>query len=268
MQPTPVRKYRVPAYPTRLEVLEQPELLEKHLPPGWRTTAEMAGLAAMFLALNGALKAEEPKQPATPQAAIVAPIFEHGEGRGAVGCVVVTPPPFLSEEDALEVIVQELSDVGVLVTKRNAILPTVTIPLRHEVAARRDGKLAREVREIAGKVRALNVDALDEKHNVAVEFVSESDYFKVGGVLTNSTVQEYAFKEVAGYLAQQVGKKAEGLRFGVFYDPLHWPDIRDDHAMYPGEKWLLLQEAKEESKRLLRLQVKDFIDWLKGQGVI
>jgi hypothetical protein len=27
-------------------------------------------------------------------------------------------------------------------------------------------------------------------------------------------------------------------------------------------------DARAESRRLLRLQVKDFIDWLKGQGVI
>ena len=45
--------------------------------------------------------------------AIVAPIFQHGEGRGATGCIVMSPPVFLSEEEALQVIREEMAAKGV-----------------------------------------------------------------------------------------------------------------------------------------------------------
>jgi hypothetical protein len=44
--------------------------------------------------------------------------------------------------------------------------------------------------------------------------------------------------------------------------------MRDDHAAFRKELEEGTRKAAVESKRLLRLQVKDFIDWLKGQGVI
>ena len=87
-----VKRYRKPAYPTRLEALSRPELLKRNLPPGWHALPEMAGTVALFLAVNSTLQAAD-KKPAGA-AAVVAPIFEHGEGRGATGCVVVAPPVF------------------------------------------------------------------------------------------------------------------------------------------------------------------------------
>jgi hypothetical protein len=48
---------------------------------------------------------------------VVAPIFEHGEGRGATGCVVVTFPVFLSEEEAMQVIREELAEHGIDLTR-------------------------------------------------------------------------------------------------------------------------------------------------------
>jgi hypothetical protein len=273
MQPTPLRKYRIPGYPTRLEVLEQPELLERHLPPGWRATAEMAGLAGVFLALNSTLRAEEPKQPAKPEAAIVAPIFEHGEGRGVDGCVAIAPPVFLSEEEAMQIIAEELSRAKIDVSKRDIALSGVTIPLREWAFGKEGGKLEWQIREVRGEVLPLEVDILDDEHNVAVEFVSHSDYYKVGGARENSTIEQYAFKEVAGYIARQASKKGKGVRIGIFYDPL---TPYNPKAVYEEKDLELLKQkfeelrtsARTESKRLLRLQVKDFIDWLKGQGVI
>jgi hypothetical protein len=63
------------------------------------------------------------------------------------------------------------------------------------------------------------------------------------------------------------------VRIGIFYDPL---TPYNPKAVYEEKDLELLKQkfeelrtsARTESKRLLRLQVKDFIDWLKGQGVI
>ena len=91
MEPRPVIESRNPNYPTRRDVL--------------------AGAAAFALAALGGqwrviAATEEGK-------IVVAPIFEHGTGRGADGCVVVSPPVFLSEEEAVQVIREELAKQGI-----------------------------------------------------------------------------------------------------------------------------------------------------------
>ena len=61
-------------------------------------------------------------------AAIVAPIFKHGEGRGATGCVAVSPPVFLSAEEALHVIKEELTQQGVNISDENVQFDSVSLP--------------------------------------------------------------------------------------------------------------------------------------------
>jgi hypothetical protein len=112
-----MRRCRRAAYPTRLEVLEDPELLTWHLPAAWRHLPAMSGAIGFFLGVNLTVNPAEEKagaaKPTANTAAVVAPIFEHGEGRGATGCVVTSPPVFLSEEEALQVIREELAKRGV-----------------------------------------------------------------------------------------------------------------------------------------------------------
>ncbi len=91
MDPKPVERSRPPAYPTRREVL--------------------AG-AATFV-LTGLTECSFCFAAAEGERVSVAPIFEHGEGRGATGCVVISPPVFLSEEEALQIVKEELAKHGV-----------------------------------------------------------------------------------------------------------------------------------------------------------
>jgi len=65
----------------------------------------------------------------------------------------------------------------------------------------------------------------------------------------------------------------EKTRFAVFYDPCARSEISQAPAPKDTEarrKWADRVEAmsQAESKRLLRLQVQDFVKWLQGQGVI
>ena len=85
----PLRRYHTPAYPPKLDVLAMPGLLAKHQPPAWVRNAEIAGAAGLFLTANAAGCAKPTPPPLAANApAIVAPIFEHGEGRASEGCVV------------------------------------------------------------------------------------------------------------------------------------------------------------------------------------
>jgi len=269
-----MRRCRRPAYPTRLEVLEDPELLTRHLPAAWRHLPAMSGAIGLFLGVNLTVSAAEEKagaaKPTARTAAVVAPIFEHGEGRGATGCVVISPPVFLSEEEALQVIRDELAKRGVTLGREKQQVTGVTI----------DGE-------------RFQADAADSKKRVAVEFVSEQQCQELDwareretnreGSITISTVTVFDFPRTAKYLAEKV--KSGGSRkvfFGTFYDPLsgkinleeiYRPVQRDGLVIADPNDSEKRREAAEvtikaESTRLLRLQVQDFVKWLQGQGVI
>lgn len=270
MKPKPVRRYGTPAYPTRLQVLADPHLLEKHIPVNWLSTPELAGAVAIFLAANSCTKAGEEQIPASSGAAVVAPIFEHGAGRGATGCVAVSPPVFLSEEEALQVIVEELANAGVRVTGTDVVLEGVFVPQHIETYRRVGGTFREKVEEIPG-TQPLSLDIRDDRHRIGVEFISKSDYFQLGGARSASTAQGFDFQRVARGVAEAVGRKGKGIYFGAFYDPLPEWDWGEAHRI--SSDWKQRWEAAKtregiEAKRLLRQQVQDFIGWLKGQGAI
>ncbi|PKM05554.1 MAG: hypothetical protein CVV17_03405 [Gammaproteobacteria bacterium HGW-Gammaproteobacteria-7] len=152
---------------------------------------------------------------------VVAPIFEHGEGRGATGCVVVSPPVFLSEEEAMAVVREELARAGVTLTRAATTLSDVVLPQRRtQYEQTPAGEYVRKTEEIAGTGQALEVDAVDTAGRIAVEFVSEEDYFKLGGATSGSSVQSYDLKDAAIAVADKLKQSRRGLYFGVFYDPV------------------------------------------------
>jgi len=279
MKARPVKRYRQPSYPTRLEVLSKPELLERHLPPGWRAIPEMAGTVALFLAVNSTVHAAD-KKPASSLGsgplAIVAPIFEHGDGRGSTGCMAVAPPAFLSEEEAWQVIDEELSLQKLKLPGTGFEVRGVRIPRRTESYSVKDGKWTSKVQDSPGSEAAYKADRANPEKRIAVEFVSSSDYDRLGGPRSSSTVQSYDFKEVAKSVTEAVSKEAkEKLYFGALYDPavrVEPPKPEPGKASTVndwGKYWTESQKkSKAESERLLRLQVQDFLKWLQAQGAI
>lgn len=336
MKPKQVKRYRVPAYPTKIEILSNPELLEKNVPAAWTRGAEMACAVTVFLAANGILSgcdkaepvtADQPAtvpseqeeaglptldQPATipsgrrksgpltpDQSALVAPIFEHGDGRGVTGCIVVVPSVFLSEEEALQIIKDEISKYNLEFSEKDVLLENVSFRQRaidwrkedfYDESRSSEEETTEEafgfpvdiptIEQSEKDAKPMKVDLADAKRKVLVKYVSESDYFNLGGLDESASVQSYYFREVAELVAKQVSEKEKGIYFGVFYDPMAYVDppiaVRKDLSEDPYEAlyrnkdaWRKFQkESLIESKRLLRMQVKDFADWLKAQGVI
>ncbi len=271
----PMKHCRFPVYPTRLEILADPDLLKRHIPPAWLSRGEMAGLLSVFLAVNGTgCSKDQPAGSSTRpagndlagKAAIVAPVFEHGEGRGATGCVVVNPPVFLSEEEALQVITEELARAGLSSFEQEVTLEGVLIPPRR-LQFKTDwvgGSHKAETVAIPERAKPLKVDLNDPTHRIAVEFIAHADYLDLGGASSMSTVQGYDMKDAASWVGKHVREQGRGLYAAVLYDPV----ARLAVDRQPGDWRKQMEEKKAESKRLLRLQVKDFVDWLKGQGAI
>ena len=133
MKPEPMKHHPRPAYPTRIEAAQDAQLLERHVPPA-RPARGRRQRVGVFLAAGlcgcgkqqaapggqggqapvtatdgGTRPLAQPQDAGLSQraAAVVAPVFEHGKGRGIAGCIVVAPPVFLSEEEALQVISEE-----------------------------------------------------------------------------------------------------------------------------------------------------------------
>lgn len=276
MKPHPIRRYRVPRYPAKLQVISDPDLLLQHTPPTWRAVPEMAGAVALLLAMNETAFGGQDKAAGAPAAAaIVAPVFEHGEGRGVIGCIVVSPPVFLSEEEALQVIQEELGRQGVQATQTNLAIPGVSVPQHITQFEHKGGQLERKTVTMPGREKPLKATATDAKKKVAVTFVSQRNYHDVGGPFPSSSVHKYDFKGVAASLAKTVKEQAtEKVYFGTLYDPAAQVDERDIFAISRSpEDWRQVMKKAYasklmESKRLLRLQVHDFIKWLQAQGAI
>ena len=243
-----VRRQRRPGYPTRPEVARDPELLRRHVPPVWKKSAQVTAALSIMLA---AAYAEDP--PTKEKAAKVAPIFDHGDGRGAMGCVAMNPPRFFSEEEALKIIADETGKASLPLTLRSAPLQEVRI---HQDRYALYNKETGTHLVTPPGIRPLEFDLADKDRRVAVEFVSYDDYFTQGGTRDcSSSAWDMDFKGLAKSLATRIGDadKTSGRFYGVFYDPA-------------GD--LGTGQAYQSPADLLRAQVKDFIEWLKGQGAI
>ena len=258
LKSNPMHSYKNPQYPTKIQVYEDPDLLKKYMPPLWQRNAQVAGLATLFMVAScQANKSILKSDLASDEAAIVAPIFEYGDGRGSVGCEVINPPVFLSEEEALQVIGEELTKSGFKLNQTNVSLDNLTIYHGTRVEWSDDYR-SRTYHK--GDLKPLNVDFYDKDQKVAIEFVSMSDNQDFGIIGNDfSSVQSYNFKSMADSLAEEVKIRGKGVYFGSFYDPV--ADAIDDDYWHSGLKG-------DVSKQYLRSQVKDFIDWLKAQGVM
>jgi hypothetical protein len=317
MRSNPVRKYGNPKYPTRLEVAARPALLRRHQPPAWCKWPELTGAAGLFLLADAARLSAADSSPKGSQnpaptnaVAIVAPIFQHGEGRGATGCMVMSPPVFLSEEEALQVIREEMATQGVQLGTNQTTLAGITVERFHWLApatptgTTNGPKSAGPKFEI--KKEAFNADAAAPNKRLFVEFLGERDgrewdweRQKEEGNQSISTVHSYDLPKTADYFAQRVKRQAtDKFYLGTFYDPLAGTvDVRKQAAellaagaarssnkvvdakveslgngrttmtlSLPADARLL--DPRAESRRLLRLQVQDFLKWLQAQGAI
>jgi hypothetical protein len=227
----------VPGYPTREELLGRDESR------GRRCGKGLAGAATFFLAISigGSAESNAPpkgtnapvavkqgdvcKRAQNRNAVIAAPLFEHGEGRGATGCVVITPPVFLSEEEAMQVIKEELGKHGIKVSKGGEFKNVVVKLPRQDIygvkrLAKRTGTKSQP-----SKPEPLRVDAVNREKRIAVEYVSKTDVAKLNAYPTcGSTAPFYDAKLVATQLLHEAtGKGVETVYLGVFYDPIARP---------------------------------------------
>lgn len=305
MDVKPLSSYKVPAYPEKHIVLRNPNIL-KSLPQRWKGNAKI-GIALsslVMMMLSGCTEnSDEPGRPAaitgTGETAAVkqtntklqisyeiAPVFRHGDGRGSFGCVSVAPPAFLSEAEAFEVISEEAKREGIIFSEGGLTLDKVEIPVT-SLNYNPDG----EKNAAQGSKRGeLELDGYDAGKKIAYEFISTEDIaaWKDENQGVRSSVDSYDAVGTAERLKDGLKDRNDGNTVAVFYDPMGFDEENSKKYMAKfreisenekltdqerQEKWTQLNRQQEDElkaarKSLLREQVKDFLDWMKAQGII
>lgn len=310
MKVKPVVCYKKPGYPTGAVIESCPELL-KRVPDRWSKNGVVLTALGMSLALCAcAAKGDtEPEGAGRTQGGTgdahgnitagaeertegsiegntdgstkgngqVAPVFIHGEGTGAYGCVAVTAPFFLSEEEAYEIIKSEAESYGGIEFDRDSppVLEDVKIPESRLF----DGQSAKKRSVRKGDLR---LDGADADHQIAFEFVSQDDVYewRKENEKAAATFTLYDVKGAAKQLREELVSYGPDLSLGIFYDPCNDVDMegafdamaraeeQGETFDWDGAKLEQEAEARAKSEEELRAQVRDFLDWLKGQGVI
>ena len=309
MEIKPVKDTKIPNYPTLEYYIEYPEMFLRSIPESWVKNKYVAtSLAAFVLCGSGSsnsAQADFPitieaqkdtisKSESTPQknnTIKVAPIFAHGEGSGAIGCIVLSPPVFLPEDEALKIISDMLKAQGI-------VLSSVDCPTIKWSKTCYDDMLLGNL-NVKDCVAEIGMYMCNPKLNLAVKYVSDRDYDKIMPPPTmRTTVSRYNTKQAAMLLQEELSRQ-EKVYAGVFYDPMppqqkqsyddtlegtrlsHKDPKTGEDVIYElrGRRWEKAEESVEKppkarspeeeiSREQLTAQVNDFINWLKKEQII
>lgn len=309
-------KHSEPKYPTQGEAVRNPDLLA-NVPSRWE---KAPGFAAMLglLSLSGASCADvaEEKAPMEqgpgPRAeptgkqeaidrvqkatAVVAPMLEEAlayDGRGTFGCEASEPAQFLSEDDALELIREELEAAGLnlkfAVDLENVMSPTGEFKekgwKKPEISWDEGDDMddydpyALRGPQAKTALGRYTFDWADTDRSVYIEYLCKRDYnnWEAG---YGATAWSVVFPDVARQAAEAFGKSKVKKRtvFGVFFDPLAKPGAEEFRVsnLTPDQKRLADSEWRKRrgdddhlrGKAKLRAQVRHFVEFLQKEGVV
>jgi len=203
------------------------------------------------------------------------PLFEYGEGTGAIGCVSVAAPSFMSEEEAFAVLAAAFEEAGLTLNRNSVTLEDVNLPVTDLLYTPGENKTFKT------KNGVLNADMCltDGSLQIPVEFVSRNDIDAWQGESeVMSTVSSYDTKSAARVLAEN------NAGIAVFYDPCVLADYNEvysiENDIREGESEeeyqarlkiisdQITKNAREETERLLKQQAEAFADWLHLSGVL
>ena len=207
------------------------------------TTTLPEGLWGSFseVEITGVL-VEDLQQVATPDAKVlttgemtVAPVFRHGAGLH-VDSVIASrnkKPPTWSEAAARDVVLDELKRQGFEFTTQGEM------PRIGGILSTRDGNVAKSDAGQAESI-VLTFDGVSKEGKIAFEVLTTEDIPTV----TDNTDHILNILGAAKNLVAELETKPGGYTVGVFYDPL------EGKGAVPNDE-------------PLRLQVRDFVEWLK-----
>lgn len=271
LRATPATICKAPQYPSRPEALAHPGLLQKQLPGGWKRSAEVGALAFFLLAANGCIRVPElppiPKPDTTPPwpAQIRRDKMKLGwsevESRPTGGIVAISE--FQTEEfvekSTWETIQDEFSKSGIHLTPQPVILAELG---RTHRLARWTESVKIEVEELGPEAqRDRYLNALDSEKHIGIELEHAVPYHSANGMPRRGDATEEATGQQPLVYFLHAPVKDDCL----FTAPsLGLADLQRETVCAGPER----ANERAQSRALLRLQIREFLAWLKAQGVM
>jgi hypothetical protein len=285
MKIRPSQSYKTPNYPTNDIVKQEPAWLRSNIPASWKGKKRIAQMLSVLL-FGGTVMPNDfvigdPKLPKEviarldslkikavkedKQAAVlVAPIFEHGGGRGSTGCVVISPPVFLSEEEARQTIENELKKKHIEFLQHDLELGEVNIQYYDKEFVGKEQNNGSFKFKFDSTLTESHVvlDGYNDELNLGYICITQENYYRLGGNEDlNRSVQGYAAKNLAESIRQVLINYGK-INIVVFYDPL----VNLDDGIVELFEWNPPRKSiTSDARHELRKQVRDFIKWKKTQ---
>lgn len=261
----PINDYNEPKYPKIGIVFQEPDLLLKSVPSAWRANKLIAGAlislslvscstklvpynkskTAQLIQNKDSLKVVETKK----EAKKIAPLFVHGDGVGGYACISFSSPVFISEADAMKIILSELEKYGLIF--KDTFIQDSTDQWQSS-RFKKGGDLYPYY---------YNKDL-----NLGISYISsEANSSYPGAELVNSNSfsgYSYNTKKPAQSLRDSY-ENEDLINFAVFYDPIKYNKVNVHRISN-------LKESKyyQESVELLLEQVEDFVEWMVEVGLL
>ena len=313
MKIKPVTSYTPPAYPTYEESRQDTRLLER-LPKRWQKNSSIASLIGTGFLVQAACVARgnegtpatdanveivAPQNPNPEQqdagqvaravpATRVAPILESAlanDGRGSFGCIAVSAPVFLSENEALDLIQAELEKAGLKlhdwVTLDGLAVPALKQseeePMGVQEAMDWEERAKLRVKTLENGSYAFDFGTADK--SVVVKFLARHDFdqWKADDGWYSS-VTSFNFSWLATEVRKAFVQRDEGepVVIGLFFEPSTYPLDYDDfdlNGLTGGQKQLARRQMDNEdtearAREKLRAQVLHFVEYLRQEGVV
>jgi hypothetical protein len=280
MEIKPVKLAGKPNYPLKTELNK--EELKKQIPKRWAQSPAariaLGTLAVVSLAGCTADGKLTPPSAVTKEASPspteeyilmgeplapminVAPLFRHGNGSGAFGCMMVAPPAFLSEDEALTAVNDTAKEYGLKFTVGDGpVFGNVLKPVTHMYGS---GEKAPDT------LIEFAPDFTDAEHGISIEYVSTNDVRNWNQGEQTISAGNYDTLDAAAQLSEALESAAPrgSYNVGVLYDPCAYVEPEDYSDRKEQEE--AAAKAREMSEEQLKAQAKDFFEWLKQQGVI
>ncbi|MCL1859400.1 MAG: hypothetical protein FWF92_09260 [Oscillospiraceae bacterium] len=285
---TPVKKYAPPKYPTRTDATHTPELLRK-LPSRWQKNAAVVAAVGMLGAMTLTSCGVPNSDPALQEQKVTDNINETGYLDGDVIMEIPTEQEFMLEgEPALPVFTTEQEVTDELCTTDNTeeeMFPLAGAPPIHDFSSEQD--------YIEPEETTIERNFLDTSYIGPV----------AGGMGPLQYLSETDALTIIQVMAQQNGLKFEELPPNLEDAPPYYSDVTT--KLYDVEKQVGVEYSRRNStwetyissegiavgsfriygywdeanvenetdmhaflEQDLREQVRDFIEWLQGQGII
>src|ERR1035437_1811159 len=215
MEIKPVKLKKKPGYPTIKTFVDNPGLLSKSVPFAWIRNQYAATTLATFIlcgagnqssaqktkpAIVVVSKVKKQDKPSAIQTAKhdsvkIARIFSHGDGSGAIGCMVSSPPVFISEDEARKIIFTALKEENIDFNTINTPILKFTVHPATNILHTEKQRL-KDKKEITVGVK---MDGYNVKNNMAIEYVSARlvNILDPYDEMLSGTVQEINTKETA-----------------------------------------------------------------------